>query len=931
MNGYTGSLPSGISPGIQPDTLCSGGGKPDNIIWFSFIPTSFSFSISISYNNCTTSPNGQGIQAGIYADQNFQNEVDCNVFPNPALPVSLSGSGVTPGEILYLFIDGADGVICDFQINVISGISTIPLTFEWVDGDDKITSLEGTTQVQDFQNVCLQQDSLTRYIAPECLARSGSLPIDDLDQFNLYCYEWTISPPGGGTIVGDPNAREIEIDWEIEGDYNVHLELIPNPDLLNCSNSVCSDVQDMMVSVRNVTENILDTIFICPGQPVEFCGEMIEDNVTRECITNFGSCEKNIQPFKIYELDTIDYGTQVTCGSDCFELFGFQYCTNGEYVILDPFDCFRRHAFTIEGFFIDIDLPTSMELDCDADELIISPIINTNYDGNITYRWEENGNLYQSDSILSINRTGEFDFIVEFPDLTGTCGGIATIQILENNNAPDFDIIIPTIDCDSPVDFLSFVEIDPIDSISWEGANGFQSNNNQLVLNAGGTFSLFIRGENGCIADSTFTVEEDTETAIINLTYDNLDCVLETSLAEFESNLEVQSSLWALPDNSTVNAENLSITTPGNYQLTVTAINGCSTVVPFTVIENVDYPIIEAGEDQTWQCNTESLNINGQVEAGSFDIQWDFVELGLILTDPNVEIIEVGSPGRYILNVRNLDNGCVSRDSVNISLNDDIPELMETMVTNLSCFAESDGVIEILSVSGGEMPYNFFIDGAPTEGNNEIIENLEAGTYILTVIDDFGCELQTEIQVSEPEEIGLEVPPDVEIGFNESYVFQAIHDLEEDELAGIFWYDENGNLIGTGPTLNFIGGMQTTISVEVVNINGCSTVREISIGLDADLPIFAPNVFSPNADGINDMFTIFARDYPGIVLNLSIFDRWGELMYSVDDLEFDDESRGWNGLKGSQPVQQGVYTYKASIRLVDESIKLVAGDITLIR
>ena len=931
LDGFTGVMPGSDSPGIQPDPLCSQGGAVDNIIWFSFIPTSFSINISISYNNCTTSPSGEGIQGGIYGDFDFTDEIACDVFPQSGVPLSLNASGVTPGQIYYLFLDGADGVICDFQINVLSGINDAPFSFEWQDGNDHLGAEVGNNIFFDEHSVCTGADSIYTYIAPTCIARSGSLPIPDIDEFNLYCYEWTISPAAGGVIVGDSNKKKIEIDWQVPGDYTVSVELIPDPDLAACAGDICSDVIPIVVHANPVSEITRDTIFICPGSVESFCGQMIAETTTMECIPDFGTCERVTQPFKLYERDTIKLGTLVNCGSDCFELFGFEYCTNGTYVIQDPLECWKFHEFTIEGFFIDIDVPSIIELDCDSDELNIAPIINTNYDGVYTFQWEENNNLLQSDSILSISRTGTFTFNVNFPDLIGSCQGSATVNVVENTNTPDYQLNIPTIDCQNAIGTLSFIEIDPIDSISWEGADNFQSSLTDLTLNAGGTFTLFIRGENGCTADSTFTISEDDDAPQIVLEYDNLDCINESTTAIFTSDKPVASAQWQSPDNSLVETENLLIGFPGDYTLTVTAENGCRTIVPFEVQENIVYPLIYAGNDQTWQCNTESLNIDGEMEDGPFEAQWGFVEAGLILSDSKEEDIEVGGPGTYILIVSNIDNGCVSRDSVNVLRNENIPEIVEYSITDPSCFQTEDGMLQIMEVFGGTAPYEFFIDGNPTVNNTDFVENLAAGSYELLIKDGFGCELIREIIIEEQPEITLELPNSVEIGFNAQYTFEAIHNIEDGEVADIFWYDENNNIIGTGATLDFLGLEATTITVEVVNINGCSILRTIPIQINTDVPVFTPNVFSPNEDGINDYFTVYTRAYPGQVENLSIFNRWGELMYTVNNLQFNDEKNGWDGTKNGSKSEPAVYTYMARIRLLDDSFKLVSGDVTLIR
>jgi len=90
--------------------------------------------------------------------------------------------------------------------------------------------------------------------------------------------------------------------------------------------------------------------------------------------------------------------------------------------------------------------------------------------------------------------------------------------------------------------------------------------------------------------------------------------------------------------------------------------------------------------------------------------------------------------------------------------------------------------------------------------------------------------------------------------------------------------------------------------------------------------VFIPNAFSPNNDAINDVFMpsvtfISKEDYI-----FSIYDRWGELLYSTNNF-----NEGWNGkIKGKQ-VKGGVYIYYLQYKSVANETFEKCGYFTIIR
>jgi hypothetical protein len=89
--------------------------------------------------------------------------------------------------------------------------------------------------------------------------------------------------------------------------------------------------------------------------------------------------------------------------------------------------------------------------------------------------------------------------------------------------------------------------------------------------------------------------------------------------------------------------------------------------------------------------------------------------------------------------------------------------------------------------------------------------------------------------------------------------------------------------------------------------------------------VFIPNVFSPNGDGKNDVFTIrLGKDATG--MDMVIFDRWGKQVYQTNSL-----ANGWNGTYDGKDAEVGVYQYLIKVKYRDNSVMTYKGDVTLLR
>lgn len=108
---------------------------------------------------------------------------------------------------------------------------------------------------------------------------------------------------------------------------------------------------------------------------------------------------------------------------------------------------------------------------------------------------------------------------------------------------------------------------------------------------------------------------------------------------------------------------------------------------------------------------------------------------------------------------------------------------------------------------------------------------------------------------------------------------------------------------------------------------GCIDTTVKFIDIKDDLNVFIPNSFTPNGDGLNDVFQVKGLGFKVESFVLDIFDRWGHSIYTTKDI-----NKGWDGnVKGQAPVE-GVYVFRVRVIGANgEGRKEYMGHVTLLK
>ncbi|MBK9270892.1 MAG: gliding motility-associated C-terminal domain-containing protein [Saprospiraceae bacterium] len=111
----------------------------------------------------------------------------------------------------------------------------------------------------------------------------------------------------------------------------------------------------------------------------------------------------------------------------------------------------------------------------------------------------------------------------------------------------------------------------------------------------------------------------------------------------------------------------------------------------------------------------------------------------------------------------------------------------------------------------------------------------------------------------------------------------------------------------------------------------CDSIHYLVLEIISTGEIYIPNVFSPNGDGINDLVSVFSNPDVKMIQHFSIYDRWGERMYELNNFTPNIPHLGWDGSFQSELVKPGVFVYLVVWEDKLGGLHKQYGDVTLIR
>jgi gliding motility-associated-like protein len=563
-----------------------------------------------------------------------------------------------------------------------------------------------------------------------------------------------------------------------------------------------------------------------------------------------------------------------------------------------------------------------------------------------TYTWTTpDGNIVAGANTLApqVDQPGQYNLLV-FNQFNG-CSTATSVDVDQN-------IIHPTAEAGATADLTCAVTSMSLGGSAsgnssnlgylWTTANGnILSGANTLapLINQPGLYLLTVTDlENGCVTTDQVQIGQNTVPPLVLIANPGiLTCAQQTVTldAMASSNGAIFSPVWTTANGNILSGtQSLSpvVDEPGSYVLTITnAVNGCSTTQSVPVVQDIVQPTVDAGEDFTLPCFDDIAYLQGSVIAATNNLQYAWTTTGgQIASGAGTLTPAVSSGGLYQLSITNLVNGCSAVDEVVVIEN--IPANPQFVPAQPPCFGDK-GVIQVTGVTGGTPPYVFSIDGGSTFQSNALFVNLNPGWYSVVVQDALGCETTPEAQyINAPEPVEVELGGIVTLQLGESWQLQAFVNFPDEEIQEIVWTP--GDWLSCTDCLDPVASpLQSIIyQVEVTTELGCRGASSVQLILDKRPAVYIPNIFSPNGDGENDIFMIFAKP-EGVkeVKSFLVFSRWGETVYEYTNFQPNNPAFGWDGKHRGQPMDPAVFAWFAEIEFIDGRTELFEGDVTLIR
>jgi len=284
----------------------------------------------------------------------------------------------------------------------------------------------------------------------------------------------------------------------------------------------------------------------------------------------------------------------------------------------------------------------------------------------------------------------------------------------------------------------------------WTGPGGYAANGASVTVTGAGSYILTVTDTSGCAANSTVTVAQDTVkpaavATISDPSNGRLTCSNNHVVLTGSSSTTGVTYSWTGPDGYTANGASATVTTAGNYTVTITnPNNGCSTsVTAAAVTQNVAIPqAVSASVSDKLTCRTASVKISGSSTTTGVTYAWTGPD-GFASTSKET-FVSVG--GIYTLTATDPSNGCSFSRQITVQADQVHPQgVTVSSDGSLSCTVGS------VTLTGGSTTPNVGYTWTGPNGffdTEQITSIVDSGTYVLTVNNPGnGCNTTATINV----------------------------------------------------------------------------------------------------------------------------------------------------------------------------------------
>lgn len=420
-----------------------------------------------------------------------------------------------------------------------------------------------------------------------------------------------------------------------------------------------------------------------------------------------------------------------------------------------------------------------------------------------------------------------------------------------------------------------------------------------------GIYVVTVTEANGCTASAQVQIDEGIALNILTQDID-VSCY---GYSNGMASVQVQygtppyTYLWSTqPPQMGNTASGLSA---GSYQVTVTDSQGCSGIAN-VVIESPTLLLAQMVYISPAGCvgNLGQIEVSGSGGTPPYVYQWN--------TSPPQygNIVQHLPAGIYVVTVTDAQ-GCTATATAELSEID-----YEVNVWPATC-GRPDGKAEVVVYQYTGSYQVHWSNGQ----SGTIIENLYSGNYYVTVTDERGNCLQLVHIPEIPGPIAsLTVTPTIaDVGEDIYFSSQSI---------GNTWsmWDFGDGMTYLGESINHAYSSSGTYTACLIVRNDymCEDKDCIQIFIREFVTLYIPNSFSPNGDGVNDVFIVKGVNIDPNHFHMLIYDRWGNKLFESYNMNI-----SWDGRFKDELVTEGIYSYAIVLRDLNGQEQQFRGFIVL--
>jgi gliding motility-associated-like protein len=278
--------------------------------------------------------------------------------------------------------------------------------------------------------------------------------------------------------------------------------------------------------------------------------------------------------------------------------------------------------------------------------------------------------------------------------------------------------------------------------------------------------------------------------------------------------------------------------------------------------------------------------------------------------------------GIYALHIKDA-NGCLADSTISIQPKN-LFSVAVKVITPVTCVDVPNGGFTI-ALTATDTTINYIYQLSPTSviNVNGVFTNLQDGTYIVTVRDANGCEettVGTIVDNSNPISVSF-ITKNVTC-----YGVDPLGAITANVIGGFspyYFQWNNDSALNKNYLQNISAG---TYTLQITDFNNCAFQDTVTVVSAPCCQLYIPNSFSPNDDGVNDVF-IPITNATVTKYSFTIYNRWGNRVFFTSDI-----SRGWDGkTKGlKSDVDTYFYLIDYYCPYSDKTYQL-KGDVTLVK